>query len=196
MKKLTLLTLVAVMVAACGGGDGGDAESGNPAFGEVTVTGSPLAQYDNPAADSAVGSPAPAISGVDRTGAVVELTPGGNPTLVLFLAHWCSHCQADLPRMVEWLDANPDALGVDVVAVATGTQQTSPNYPPGPWLEREGWTEPHIMDDENGSAAQAYGLASFPFWVALDADGNVLGRLGGELGLDQIDALMQSIAAG
>lgn len=195
MKKLTMLTLVAVMVAACGGG-GDDAASGNPAFGDVTVTGSPLAAFENPADDAAVGSPAPAVSGVDRTGAAVELAPGTNPTLVLFLAHWCPHCQADLPRMVEWLEANPDRLGVDVVAVATGTQQTSPNYPPGPWLERDGWNEPHIMDDQNGTAGRAYGLTSYPFWVAVGSDGNVLGRLGGELGPEQIEALMQSIAAG
>lgn len=194
MKKLVVLALVGLVVAACGGGET-EAESGNPAFGDVTVTGQSLPPFQDPANDAAVGSPAPALSGVDRTGAAVEFAPGTNPTLVLFLAHWCPHCQADLPRMVEWLEANPDRLGIDVIAVATGTRQSSPNYPPGPWLDREGWNEPHIMDDQNGTAGAAFGLTSYPFWVAVDADGNVLGRLAGELGPEQIDVLMRSIAS-
>jgi thioredoxin-like negative regulator of GroEL len=51
------------------------------------------------------------------------------------------------------------------------------------------------MDDEQSTAGQAFGLTSFPFWVVVDADGNVLARFGGALGAEQIDALMQSIAA-
>lgn len=193
MKKLTLLLAVGLLVAACGGGE--DTADGNPDFGDVSVTGS-LAPFQDPTNDPAVGLPAPTVTGVDRTGAEVTYTPGGGtPSLVLFLAHWCPHCQNDLPKMVEWLEANPDALGVDVTAIATGTDQTRPNFPPGPWIEREGWTRPHIMDDRQGTAGQAFGLTSFPFWVAVDGDGNVLGRLAGELGAEQIDALMQSIAA-
>jgi cytochrome c biogenesis protein CcmG, thiol:disulfide interchange protein DsbE len=192
MKKLTLLLTMSLVVTACGGG--GDAASDSVAFGDVTVEGS-IVPFENPTADPAVGSPAPRVSGVDRTGAPVQLSPGTNPTLVLFMAHWCPHCQADLPRMVEWLEANPDRLGIDVVAIATGSQQTSPNFPPGPWLEREGWDQPHIMDDQNGTAARAFGLTSYPFWVAIDAEGNVLGRTAGELGPGQIDQLMQGIAS-
>lgn len=193
MKKLTLLLAVGLLVAACGGGE--DTAGGNADFGDVSVSGS-LAPYQDPANDAAVGQPAPTVTGVDRTGAEVTFTPGGGtPSLVVFLAHWCPHCQNDLPKMVSWLEANPDALGVNVVAIATGTDQTRPNFPPGPWLEREGWTLPHIMDDQQSTAGQAFGLTSFPFWVAVDGDGNVLGRLAGELGDEQIDALMQSIAS-
>lgn len=189
--KLTFLVTLVLVIAACGG-DGGD--SGNAAFGEVTVTGS-LTPFQSPTNDDAVGTPAPIFAGVDQTGVAVEFTPGTNPSLVVFMAHWCPHCQADLPRMVEWLEANPDRLGVDVVAVATGTQATSPNYPPGPWFEREGWDQPLIMDDESSTAGQAFGLTSYPFWVAVGSDGNVLARAAGELGPEQIDSLMQSIAS-
>jgi cytochrome c biogenesis protein CcmG, thiol:disulfide interchange protein DsbE len=191
VKKLTVLMALGLLLAACGSADA----SGPAAFGEVSAQGS-LAPFSDPANDPAVGQPAPSLTGVDRTGAEVTYTPGGgSPSLVMFLAHWCPHCQNDLPLMVEWLEANPDRLGVDVTAVATGSDATRPNFPPGPWLEREGWDQPLIMDDQQSTAGQAFGVTSFPFWVVVDADGNVLARLGGALGLEQIDALMQSIAA-
>jgi cytochrome c biogenesis protein CcmG, thiol:disulfide interchange protein DsbE len=191
MKKLTTLLALGLLLAACGSADA----SGNSAFGEVSAEGS-LAPLSDPASDPTLGQPAPSITGVDRTGAAVTYTPGGgSPSLVMFLAHWCPHCQNDLPLMVDWLEANPDRLGIDVTAVATGTDRTRPNFPPGPWLEREGWDQPLIMDDEQSTAGQAFGVTSFPFWVVVDADGNVLARFGGALGAEQIDGLMQSIAA-
>jgi cytochrome c biogenesis protein CcmG, thiol:disulfide interchange protein DsbE len=191
MKKLTALLALGVLLVACGSTEA----SGNSAFGDVTAEGS-LAPFNDPSSDPAVGQPAPSLTGVDRTGTPVTYAPGGgSPSLVVFLAHWCSHCQNELPLLVDWLEANPDRLGIDVTAVATGTDATRPNFPPGPWIEREEWDQPLIMDDQQSTAGQAFGLTSFPFWVVVDADGNVLLRLGGALGPEQIDALMQSIAA-
>jgi cytochrome c biogenesis protein CcmG, thiol:disulfide interchange protein DsbE len=192
VKKLTTMLALGLLLAACGSTEA----VGNSAFGDVTAQGS-LAPLDNPANDPAVGQPAPTLTGVDRTGAEVAYTPGGgSPSLVVFLAHWCPHCQTDLPLLVDWLEANPDRLGINVTAVATGSDATRPNFPPGPWIEREGWDQPLIMDDRQSTAGRAFGLTSYPFWVVVDAGGNVLTRFGGALGASQIDALMQSIAAG
>jgi thiol-disulfide isomerase/thioredoxin len=124
MKKLTTLLALGLLLAACGSTDA----SGNSAFGEVTAEGS-LAPLSDPASDPAVGQPAPSMTGVDRTGAAVTYTPGGgSPSLVVFLAHWCPHCQNDLPLLVDWLEANPDRLGIDVTAVATGTDGPVPTF--------------------------------------------------------------------
>ena len=191
MKKLLPLIATALLVAACSGSSGSD--FANPAFGDVTVSGAALTPFENPNADPAVGQPAPTVSGVDPTGAAVEYSPG-NPTVLMFVAHWCSHCQAEVPRVVDWVAANPDRLGVDIIAVATGTQQGQPNYPPAAWLDREEWTEPIIMDDEDATVGQSFGLTSYPFWVIVAPDGTVAARAAGELSADQIDSLMQNVA--
>lgn len=192
MKKFIAPIVALLLLAACTGGD--DSAFSNPAYGDVTVVGDALIPFQDPNSDAAVGQPAPSLSGVDPNGAEVTFTPGENPTVLVFLAHWCPHCQAELPVLADWVENNPDTLGVDIFAVATGTTQSRPNFPPAPWLEREGWTEPVIMDDENGTAGAQFGLTSYPFWVIVDGDGMIAVRVAGELPEDQIDGIFAAVA--
>ena len=53
----------------------------------------------------------------------------------MFLAHWCPHCQAEVPRIVTLAKAGAFD-GLDVASVATGTSSQYPNYPPSAWLAR------------------------------------------------------------
>ena len=53
----------------------------------------------------------------------------------MFLAHWCPHCQAEMPRLVALAKAGK-LDGVDVTGVATGTNPGYPNYPPSAWLKK------------------------------------------------------------
>lgn len=196
MKRLMVSVALVLMVVACGGEAATDDDQGalsNPAFGEVTVSGS-LPAFESVQSDAAVGQDAPSLSGVDPTGAAVEFTPGSSPAVLLFVAHWCPHCQAEVPLVVSWLESNPDALGIDILAVATGTAEGQPNFPPADWLEREGWTAPIIMDDENSTAGVAFGLTSYPFWVIVASDGTVAGRVAGGLGEDGIDPLLNEVS--
>ena len=48
--------------------------------------------------------------------------------MVVFLAHWCPHCQAEVPELVE-LAKEGVFDGVDVTAVATGTPTRTPQLP-------------------------------------------------------------------
>ena len=191
MKKLMVLLAALVLLAACGGGD---SDLANPAFGDVTLTGDALAPFEDPTADTAIGQPAPSLSGVDHNGEGVAFTPGDNATLLIFLAHWCPHCQSELPVLSKWVEENPETLGIDMIAVATGTTNARPNFPPGPWIEREGWTQPVIMDDEQGTAGAQFGLTSYPFWVVVDSQGNVAARTAGEIPEDQIEDLLSAVA--
>lgn len=174
---------VAVLVSS--GDDGRDGRDGEAlATAGVTVRGDALPELRGGGDDPAVGMPAPTLEGVSLDGTPVELDfEGDEPTLLAFLAHWCPHCQAELPNLVTMADEG-QLDDVRPVVVLTGTNEAAPNYPPGPWIEEEGWTGPTILDDERASAGSAYGLAGYPYLVLVDADGNVIARASGELGLE------------
>ena len=185
------VVVVAVVVALVSGGDdGGDTgDATTLATAGVTVRGEPLDPIGSDGADPAVGTAAPTLEGVSHEGTPTSLEPTGEPTLVAFLAHWCPHCQAELPRLVEL--AGEGALDdLRPVVVLTGTDPSLDNFPPGEWLEREGWTGDVILDDGSSSAGTAFGLSSYPFLVLLDGEGEVVARSAGELGMDGLRAFL------
>ena len=191
------LVLVAGLVAwfVTRSSDGGDAAEA-PVFGEVSVEGEALpvlAEGADPSTDPVVGTPAPVVSGTDFAGAPVTLASGGEPTVVIFLAHWCPHCQREVPVVQQWLDDGGLPEGTQILSVATGQDPTLPNFPPATWLEEEGWTPPVLVDDESRTAATAFGLTSFPFWVFLDSAGNVAARASGELDPVQVGEFLASL---
>jgi thiol-disulfide isomerase/thioredoxin len=179
LGAIVAVALGIALLASAGDDDGG---SDQLATAAVTVRGAPLPPIPDGAADPAVGSPAPTLEGVDPDGQGTQVT-FGEPTLVAFLAHWCPACQAELPELVA-LAEEGGLDGLDVVAVLTGTDRTRPNHPPGAWLDREGWTGRVLLDDQGSPAASAFGLTSYPYLLLVDADGNVIARNAGGLGLD------------
>lgn len=124
---------------------------------------------------------------------LVDVPVAARPTIVVFLAHWCSHCQREVPVVQAWLDAGGLPDDVAIRAVATAIDPDRPNYPPDTWLEREGWTVPTLVDD--GSIAAAYGLSSFPFWAFVDADGRLVTRAEGELSREQLQSIADRLAS-
>lgn len=183
--------IVAIAISAVSGGGTDEAE----AFGEVSVEGEALPVYGgDPAADVAQGLTAPTVTGEDFDGSTVAIAPDGRPKVVLFLAHWCPHCQNEVPRVVEWLEAGRQPEGVDFYAISTLLQRLRGNWPPQDWLEQEGFTVPTIQDDQVNSASQALGMAGTPFWMALDGDNEVIFRVSGEIGYEGMDALFATAA--
>lgn len=143
----------------------------------VTVTGTPLPALTD---DEAVGTTAPTLTGQSFDGTPVTIGPG-KPTLVVFLAHWCPHCQREVPVLVEWAADGDVPDGLDVVGVSTATTTQRDNYPPSDWLAREAWPWPVLADSETSDGAIAMGVDAFPFFVLLDADGAVVARQSGEI---------------
>lgn len=139
-----------------------------------------LPAFDRPEGDGAVGLPAPAVSGFGFGGEPQEIMDDGTPKVIVFLAHWCPHCQREVPSVQAYLDANGLPAGVDLISVATAIDETRPNYPPDTWLEREGW-KPRVIVDPDDAIASAYGLTAFPYYVFVREDGNVDFRISGEL---------------
>lgn len=211
---VVLLALVVAVVA--GGGDGDDTATDAPAGGDTageaggevgrfaaaavpddtpaTVTGTflpPLTDADDPA----VGAPMPTLSGTGLDGEPLTIPTTGRPTMIVFLAHWCPHCQAEVPVIQQWVDDGGLPDGVDLVAVSTAVDDRRPNHPPAAWLDREGWTSP-VLSDGDDSAATAAGVSAFPFFVGVDAGGDVVGRASGELTTDQLSAIAAELAGG
>ena len=165
-------------------------------FSEVTVTGDVLPPLGDPAAvDPAVGLTAPVLTGKGFTGNVVTTTPG-TPTLLVFLAHWCPHCQAEVPLLVDWEKAGKFPAGVDVIAIATSTDSANPNYPPSMWLARENFPVlwPVLADSKERTAGDAFGLSGYPFFTLLDASGKVVKRMSGRIPMEELTVLMNAVA--
>ena len=185
---LGVILVVAVGIALLASSGGDDSADGGVDGGQllstagVTAAGAQLPPLPEGGDDPAVGTAAPTLEGVSPAG---QGTAVGfdQPTLIAFMAHWCPHCQAELPELVELAESG-DLDELDAVVVLTGTDESAPNYPPGPWVDREGWTGRVLLDDENGTAASAFGLTSYPYLVLVDAEGNIVDRNAGGLGLD------------
>ena len=146
----------------------------------VVVTGSPLPSFEKDAPDTAVGTVAPTLVGASFDGTPVVVKPG-RPTLVIFLAHWCPHCQREVPVLTQWQQEGGVPDGLDVIGVATGTDSSAPNYPPSQWLEDEHFPFPVMADSDTYAAASAFGLSLYPYFVLLDANGKLVQRASGEL---------------
>ena len=181
------LVIVAGIIAfsLAGGDDDGDtvAAAGQTAtFDELVIEGVSLPQMPESGDDSALGMAAPPFSTVTFAGESTRLaTDDGTGRVIGFFAHWCPHCQAELPRVVDYLTGTGLPDGVEVVAVSTSVTPDRGNYPPSSWFEREAWPDEVLLDDEFGRIADAYGLRNFPMWVVVSPDGTVIERTSGEL---------------
>jgi thiol-disulfide isomerase/thioredoxin len=170
--------------------------AGSLEYGDVQVAGNALVALPRGEPDPAVGDTIPTIDGVAFDDSALSIAPGGKPKVIMALAHWCPHCQAEVPRIQEWLDANGMPTDVDLYAIATGTTSSRPNHPPDEWLRGEGWSVPTLVDDEEGTAGQALGLSSYPFFVVVDASGQVVLRTSGELTTEQWEAVLEAARTG
>jgi thiol-disulfide isomerase/thioredoxin len=159
----------------------------------VAESGASLPAFAATTGDPAIGRPIPEVRGASFDGSPVAITADGRPKLLLFLAHWCPHCQREVPVVQAWLDAARLPREVDLISIATASDPARPNYPPADWLRREHWQPPVLVDGDNATADR-FGLSAFPYWVAVRADGTVASRVTGELTPPQLDALAASVA--
>jgi thiol-disulfide isomerase/thioredoxin len=160
---------------------------------DAQVSGEPLAPLTQ-GLDGAVGRQAPTLSGMSISGEEMTVEPGdGTPKAIAFLAHWCPHCQREVPTVTQWVEDGQMPHGVDLVAVTTGIDRNRPNYPPQDWLEREEFPAETLVDGNN-AAARAYGLTNYPYWVLVDGEGKVVQRWSGETTPQQLTERIGGLA--
>jgi cytochrome c biogenesis protein CcmG, thiol:disulfide interchange protein DsbE len=193
---VVLAGILAVVLSAGGGSSssGGGAKPGQVEIAPVAVSGTPLPALTDPTNDAAIGKTAPTLTGVTFNRSPVTIGNTGQAHVVIMVAHWCPHCQAEVPRIVSLAKAGQ--VPVPIVTVATGTDSSAPNYPPSAWLAREGWPYPVLVDSKTETAATAYGLPGYPFLVFVNAQGQVVGRLSGEIAPSDLTKLFSALAAG
>jgi thiol-disulfide isomerase/thioredoxin len=189
-----VLIAAVIAIALSGGGDSDSADvEGLEQIRPVQVSGAPLPAFPgNEAAssDPAIGTAIPEVTGQSFDGTPVTIAPSGNPQMLIFVAHWCPHCQAEVPVLSDWMNAGGLPADVELTTIATGTSADAPNYPPSEWLAEYSWPSPILADSEDQAAASAFGLPSYPYFVLVDGDGNVVARATGELTTEQLDAAM------
>ena len=203
--------VVALLIAVLAGGDSSDNSPSIPATDvlnpdetsggtaenqPVQVDGTMLERLPDGVTDPAIGMPAPALMGAGFDGSPVNVTPGdGGPYMLVFLAHWCPHCNAEVPRLIAWQESGAVPADLKVIGVSTGVASDRPNYPPSQWVVDKGWPWPVMADSENMDAAAAYGLSGYPFFTIVGADGNVKVRISGEVEVDALNEIVTDALA-
>jgi thiol-disulfide isomerase/thioredoxin len=190
-----ILIAAGIAVVATGSDEsdssGADVEQTRP----VELTGEALPEYTGEP-DEAVGTASPVVTGEQFDGAAISIGgPTDSPQLLVFLAHWCPHCNAEIPELIELNDAGEIPDDLNVIGISTAVASDRPNYPPSEWVVAKGWPWPTMADDEQSSAFLDFGGAGFPFLVIVDSDGTVLARQSGESSSEQIKAWIDATLA-
>lgn len=159
-------------------------------------TGDELPAYPSTGPDPAVqaGMRLSGLTGDEYySGERMTIAPDGErATVWLVWAHWCPHCQNDLPALATFMDdAATDYPHVQVVTITTSIDDSRGN-PLVPYLDASQFPFP-VLVDTDGSLAASLGTPAFPFWVVTGPDGEVLLRRPGAFGNEQLPNLFGSI---
>ena len=190
------LVVVAVGVALLASRDAEQqAQTDVAQVSDVSLEGAPLPRFEGEEPDPAMEMQAPAFAATAFDGTEVSVLPGdGTAKVIGFFAHWCPHCQRELPRIADWMTGNELPPGVEVIAVSTAVDAGRPNYPPSAWFAQEQWPAVVVRDSAESEIGDAYGLGGFPYTVGIDADGRVVARVAGELNDEAWEFLLDFVA--
>jgi thiol-disulfide isomerase/thioredoxin len=205
---LVVLGVVAVILVVSASNNKSDKSSNSNISGakierspSIKVTGTDLPPLPDSGKDPAVGKTIPTVTGKNFSGKTATIKPTGKPMVIATIAHWCPHCQAEVPRLMDLRTSKKFPSNVDLAALVTATDETLVNYPPSAWLKREGWDAPVVLDDAQGQQSvgkgeEAYGVTGFPFLVWTDAQGKVVLRTAGEIPEDQLQSMLEQLSKG
>jgi len=116
----------------------------------------------------------------------------GKPTLMVFFASWCPHCQAEAPRIREIAQANPD-LNVVMIGVGDKESQSDIYGFQGKYsLPFPTYADPAVP---LGTAAAAWGIQSYPSLFAVDKNGVVRDINSGEVDPSRLQQMVAKAKA-
>jgi thiol-disulfide isomerase/thioredoxin len=207
VAALIAVAAVVAIVLSRGSDDGSTASSPPPVerqlvpadldgeIGDIAVDGEPLPKLAAEGTDPAIGLTPPTITAVNPDGEVHTISPDTDgPVMLVFLAHWCPHCNDEIPRLEQLQREGRLPADLEVYGVLTGMSPDRPNYPPSSWIVDREWPWPAIADaatfggDSLGwQMADAFGLRGYPYAVVID-DGVVAARWAGGSEIDDLEA--------
>ena len=209
----TILYVVLVVVGIAGavalGTSGGSSETSTdtvvtvpggvqPAeYQKVSSTGGMLAPLPESGADTETGKSVAVLKGYDLQGRPVTIDPAGEgkATMVVFLAHWCPHCNREIPVLNKWRESGEVPTGLRVVGITTGSKADQANWPPSKWMTAMKWPFEVMADSEAQEAAAAYGVAGYPFIAFVGANGKITARTSGEIPVEQLQIYANAAVA-
>lgn len=201
VAAILVVGLAAVAFFVTGRGEGAATAEAGEQVADIAIDGDGLTpmpggvSLTDPSTEPSFGQVAPTLTGTDFEGNEFTIEADGTPKVVYFLAHWCPHCQREVPQVQGLIDAGRVPDGLDIYAVSTAVDRGRGNFPVSTWLEEEGFTPQTMRDDASSSALVAYGNGGFPYAVYLDGENRVIARSSGELGADTIASLWQATAS-
>ena len=138
------------------------------------------AALSSPAAAPVVGASIPNFTVKSQEGkTLTKADVTGKPTLMVFFASWCPHCQAEAPRIKEIAATNPD---LNIVMIGVGDRETPADI--YGFQQKFNLPFPTYADPtagDAGKAAAAFGVQSYPTLIAVDRNGIVRGLKEGEV---------------
>ena len=144
--------------------------------------------------DAALGLQLGSVTGTEYyTAAATSIDPADDTARVwLIWAHWCPHCQTELPEVSEWYEEHAaDYPDIELVTISTAIDPGRAN-PLEPYLEDSQFPFPVLVDDDTSIAGQL-GASAFPFWMVTDGEGTVLVRIPGAIGIDTVEQIFTSL---
>lgn len=156
-----------------------------------------LPAYESSNNDAAVigAMELPDISGPEYySGQQVDYPAGSNGKARVWLiwAHWCPHCQNELPDLNSWWPENASRFpDIELVTVTSAIDDTRGN-PLEAYLDSSQFSFPVIVD-ESGAVSAKFGTTAFPFWVVTDTEGRVVFRFAGGLGIENVDQVFAQL---
>ncbi|MEA2023845.1 MAG: TlpA disulfide reductase family protein [Actinomycetota bacterium] len=155
-----------------------------------------LPPFEQGQPDAALGVVLGEVAGVEYyTETEMTIDPAdGTARAWLVWAHWCPHCQRELPPLSEWYTENADAYSnVELVSISSSIDPTRGN-PLEPYLDDLQLPFPTILDPDLALAEQ-FGLSAYPFWVFTGGDGTTLLRVAGYVEIEQIAEIFDQLEA-
>jgi thiol-disulfide isomerase/thioredoxin len=170
------------------------ASSGASAAVTPTAPAGWLPPFEQGQPDAALGIALGDVTGPEYySEADVTIDPADGTTRAwLVWAHWCPHCQRELPPLSEWYEANAESYpNVELLSVTTSIDPSRGN-PLEPYLDELQLPFPAIVDADLALAEQ-FGTNAFPFWVFTGPDGTTLLRIPGFLELEQVEEIFTQL---
>lgn len=166
-------------------------------YQKVSSTGGMLAPLPESGADTETGKSVAVLKGYDLQGRPVTIDPAGEgkATMVVFLAHWCPHCNREIPVLNKWRESGEVPTGLRVVGITTGSKADQANWPPSKWMTAMKWPFEVMADSEAQEAAAAYGVAGYPFIAFVGANGKITARTSGETPVEQLQIYANAAVA-